>query len=127
MSTKEHYENFINQVDVVQYVELYFSILENKSNDWLEIYYGLMREITKDRALFVTPEEQLKEYGQMRDAVEEATDEHTKKCFITALFDALMVEKIKTYSLNYDAPAILSDELHEMYLKESVYDDEDEF
>ncbi|MBO6134751.1 MAG: hypothetical protein J6O09_03155 [Lachnospiraceae bacterium] len=45
--------------------------------------------------MFVTPEEQLKEYGQMRDAVEEAIDEHTKKCFITALFDAMMVEKNK--------------------------------
>lgn len=41
------------------------------------------------------------------------------------LFDALMVEKIKTYSLHFDAPAILADELHEMYLKESVYDDEE--
>ena len=73
--------------------------------------------------MFVTPEEQLKEYGQMRDVVEEAIDAHTKKCFITALFDALMVEKIKTYSLNYDAPAILSDELHDEYLRQNVYDD----
>ncbi|MBO6119919.1 MAG: hypothetical protein J6P02_05585 [Lachnospiraceae bacterium] len=72
--------------------------------------------------MFVTLEEQLKEYGQMRDAVEEATDEHAK-CFIIVLFDALMVEKIKTYSLNYDAPAILSDELHEEYLRQNVYDD----
>ena len=127
MRIEEHYENFMSQPDVEQYVELYCSILENRSADWKQFYYGLLKEVTKDRALFVTPEEQLKEYGQMRDAVEEAIDEHTKKCFITALFDALMVEKIKTYSLNYDAPAILSDELHEMYLKESVYDDEDEF
>lgn len=73
--------------------------------------------------MFVTPEEQLKEYGQMRDVVEEATDEHIKKCFITVLFDAQMVEKIKTYSLNYDAPAILSDELHEEYLRQNVYDE----
>ena len=35
-----------------------------------------------------------------------------------------MVEKIKTYSLNYDAPAILSDELHDEYLRQNVYDDE---
>ena len=53
----------------------------------------------------------------MRDAVEEAIDEHTKKSFITALFDALMVKKIKLYSLNFDAPAILSDELHDEYLR----------
>lgn len=123
MRIEEHYENFMSQPDVEQYVELYCSILENRSDNWQAFYYGLLNEVAKDRALFVTPEEQLKEYGQMRDAVEESTDEHTKKCFITALFDALMVEKIKTYSLNYDAPAILSDELHEFYLKENVYDD----
>ena len=46
--------------------------------------------------------------------------------FITALFDALMVEKIKTYSLSFDAPAILADEIHEEYLRECVYDDEQE-
>ena len=70
--------------------------------------------------MFVTPEEQLKEYGQMRDAVEEASDEHTKKCFVTALFDALMVKKIKLYSLNFYAPAILSDELHDEYLRQNL-------
>ena len=43
--------------------------------------------------------------------------------FITVLFDALMVEKIKTFSLNYDAPAILLDELHEEYLRQNVYDE----
>ena len=90
---------------------MYCSILENSSDDWQQFYYGLLKEVTKDRALFVTPDEQLKEYGQMRDVVEEATDEHTKKCFITALFDALMVEKIKTYSLNYDAIDTLLNEL----------------
>ena len=55
--------------------------------------------------------------------MEEVTDEHTKKCFITTIFDALMFEKIKTYSLNHDAPDILSDELHEEYLRQNVYDD----
>ena len=50
-------------------------------------------EVTKDRALFVTPEEQLKEYGRIRDLAEETTDEQEKKTFITVLFDALMVEK----------------------------------
>ena len=93
------------------------------SDDWQLFYYGLLNEITKDRALFVTLEEQLKEHGQMRDAVEEATDEHIKKCFITALFDALLVEKIKTCSLNYNAPAILSGELHDEYLRLNAYDD----
>ena len=125
MRIEEHYEKFMSQPDVEQYVDLYCSILENRSDDWQQFYYGLLNEVTKDRALFATPEEQLKEYGQMRDAVEEATDEHTKKSFITALFDALMVEKIKIYSLNYDAPAILSDELHEEYLRQSVYDEGD--
>lgn len=123
MRIQDHYENFISQPDVEQYVDLYCSILENRSDNWQPFYYGLLNEVTKDRALFVIPEEQLKEYGQMRDAVEEATDEYTQKCFITALFDALMVERIKTYSLNYDAPAILSDELHEEYLRQNVYDD----
>ena len=33
-----------------------------------------------------------------------------------------MVEKIKTYSFSFDAPAILADELHDMYLKETMYD-----
>jgi len=43
------------------------------------------------------------------------------------LFDALTFEKIKTYSLNYDVPAILSDELHDENLRQNVYDDKDEF
>ena len=122
MRIEEHYENFMSQPDVEHYVELYCSILENRSDDWQAFYYGLLNEVTKDRALFVIPDERLKEYGQMRDVVVEATDEYTKKCFITALFDALMVEKIKTYSLNYNAPAILSDELHGEYLRQNVYE-----
>ena len=123
MRVEEHYENFMSQPDVEQYVDLYCSILENRSDDWQQFYYGLLNDVTKDRALFVTPEEQLKEYGRIRDLADETTDEQEKKTFITVLFDALMVEKIKTYSLNYDAPAILSDELHEEYLRQNVYDD----
>ena len=127
MRIEEHYENFMSQPEVENYVELYCSILENRSDNWQAFYYGLLNEVTKDRALFVTPEEQLKEYGRIRDLADETTDEQEKKTFITVLFDALMVEKIKTYSLHFDTPAILADDLHEMYLKESVYDDEDEF
>ena len=123
MRIEEHYENFMSQPDVEQYVDLYCSILENRSDDWQQFYYGLLNEVTKDRALFVTPEEQLKEYGRIRDLAEETTAEQEKKTFITVLFDALMVEKIKTYSLNFDAPAILSEELHEEYLRQNVYDE----
>ena len=125
MRIEEHYENFISQPDVERDMELYCSILENRSDDWLQFYYGLMNEVCKDRGLFVTPDEQLKEYGQIRDLIENEISEHGKKCLITVLFDALMVEKIKTYSLNFDAPAILSDELHEEYLRQSVYDEGD--
>ncbi len=123
MTIQDHYENFMSQPEVENYVELYCSILENRSDDWQQFYYGLLNAVTKDRALFVTPEEQLKEYGRIRDLAEETTDEQEKKTFITVLFDALMVEKIKTYSLNYDAPAILSDELHDEYLRQNVYDE----
>ena len=98
-------------------------LFNTRLDNWIAFYYGLLNEVAKDRALFVTPDEQLKEYGQIRDLVKTATDVHTKKCFITVLFGALLVEKIKTYSLNYDAPAILSDDLHEEYLRQSVYDD----
>ena len=70
--------------------------------------------------MFVTPEEQLKEYSRIRDLAEETTGEQEKKTFITVLFDALMVEKIKTYSLNYDAPVILSNELHDEYVRQNV-------
>ena len=63
MTIQEHYENFMSQPDVEQYVELYCLILENMSDDQQDFYYGLLNEVTKDRALF----------------------------------DALMVEKIKTY------------------------------
>ena len=122
MRIEKHYENFMSQPDVEQYVDLYCSILENRSDNWQPLYYGLLNEVTKDRALFVTPEEQLKEYGRIRDLAEETADEQEKKTFITVLFDALMVEKIKTYSLNYDAPAILSNELHDEYLRQNVYD-----
>lgn len=127
MRIEEHFENFMTQPDVEKYIDLYEAIVENRSDDWLQIYYALINEIGQDRGLFTNDDRLLKEYGQMRELAETVPDEHTKKCFITALFDALMVEKIKTYSLHFDAPAILADELHEMYLKESVYDDEDEF
>ena len=33
----------------------------------------MLNEVTKDRALFVTPEEQLKEYGRIRDLADETT------------------------------------------------------
>ena len=125
MTIKEHLENFISQPDVDKYVRLYEDILEGNSSEWLEIYYALVREISQDRKLFVTADEQLKEYGGIRDTIEELDNEHDRNLLITALFDALMVEKIKTYSLSYDAPAILSDEIHEEYLREYVYDDED--
>ena len=111
MTIQEHYENFMSQLEVENYVDLYCSILENRSDDWQQFYYGLLNEVTKDRALFVTPEEQLKEYGRIRDLAEETTDEQEKKTFITVLFDALMVDKIKTYSLNYDAIDTLLNEL----------------
>ena len=124
MTIEEHYENFMSQPDVEEYAELYCSILENRTDNWQEFYYGLINEISKDRALFVTSEEQLKEYGMLRGAIENATIDFEKKCFITALFDALMVEKIKTYSLDFDAPAILADALYDEYLKQSVYDEE---
>lgn len=61
--------------------------------------------------------------GQIRDLIEDEPTEDGKKCLITVLFDALMVEKIKSYSLNFDALAILSADLHDEYLRESVYDD----
>ena len=123
MTIHEHYENFMSQPEIEEYADLYCSILENKSDDWLRLYYGLLNEIAKDRKLFVTPAEQAKEYGQIRDLIEEELTEEGKKCLITVLFDALMVEKIKSYSLNFDAPAILSADLHDEYLRESVYDD----
>ena len=115
----------MSQPDLEYYVELYCSILEDKSDDWLRFYYGLLNEIAKDRKLFVIPAEQVKEYGQIRDLIEKEPTEEGKKCLITVLFDALMVEMIKSYSLNFDAPAILSADLHDEYLRESVYDDGD--
>lgn len=54
MRIEEHYENFMSQPDVEHYAELYCSILENRSDDWQSFYYGLLNEVTKDRALFAT-------------------------------------------------------------------------
>ena len=125
MTIKEYLENFMSQLNVVRCVDLYENILLGKSNDWIEIYYALVREISQDRKLFVTADEQLKEYGGIRDTIEELDNDHDRNLLITALFDALMVEKIKTYSLSYDASAILSDEIHEEYLREYVYEDEE--
>lgn len=41
-------------------------------------------------------DEQLKEYGEIRDLIDNENDDYSKKCLITVLFDALMVEKINT-------------------------------
>lgn len=57
MTIHEHYENLMSQPDIEEYTDLYCSILENRSDDWQAFYYGLLNEVTKDRALFVTPEE----------------------------------------------------------------------
>ena len=126
MTVKEHLENFMSQPDVEKYVELYENIIEGKSDKWLEIYYAVAREVGQDRKLFVTADEQLKEYGQIRDDIENETSDYERNLLITALFDALIIEKIKTYSLNFDAPAILADDIHEEYLKEYVYDNEED-
>ncbi len=123
MTIYEHYENFMSQLEIEEYTDLYCSILEDKSDEWLRLYYGLLNEIAKDRKLFVTPVGQAKEYGQIRDLIVDESTDYGKKCLITILFDALMVEKIKSYSLNFDAPTILSADLHDEYLRESVYDD----
>lgn len=117
---EEHYDCFMSQPDVERHVELYCCILENKSNDWRQLYYGLMNEISKDRRMFVTPNEQLKEYGEIRDLIENETDNYSKKCLITALFDALMLEKIKTYSLKYTDSLMLNQKLHKYYLIENA-------
>lgn len=34
MTIHDHYENFMSQPDVEQYVDLYCLILENRSDDW---------------------------------------------------------------------------------------------
>ena len=120
MTIKEHLENFMSQPDVVRCVDLYEKILLGKSTEWIEIYYALVREISQDRKLFVTADEQLKEYGGIRDTIEELDNDHERNLLITALFDALMVEKIKTYSLSYDALAVFSAELYDKYLKTSA-------
>lgn len=39
MTIHEHYENFMSQPDVEQYVDLYCSILENRSDNWQPFYY----------------------------------------------------------------------------------------
>ena len=122
MTIEQHFENFMSQPEIEQFIDLYENILQGQSNEWIKFYYALVREVTKDRGLFVNNEEQLKEYGKLRDSIETEPDDFGRNCLITALFDALMVEKIKTYSLSFDAPAILADELHDMYLKETMYD-----
>lgn len=122
MRIQEHYENFMSQPEIEAYVEIYCLILENKSNNWQKFYYGLINEVSKDREPFVAQDEQLKEYGQLRDLIDNEIDDYSKKCLITVLFDALMVEKIKTYSLGFDVPAILEDKLHTEYLKQNLYE-----
>lgn len=64
MTIHEHYENFMRQPEIEEYSDLYCSILEDKSVKWLRHYYGLLNEIAKDRKLFVTPAEQVKELGK---------------------------------------------------------------
>lgn len=120
MTIHEHYENFMSQPEIEAYVEIYCLILENKADNWQKIYYGLMNEVSMDRGPFVAQDEQLKEYGQIRDLIDNEIDDYGKKCLITALFDALMVEKIKTYSLGFDDSTILAKDLHTEYLKLSA-------
>lgn len=119
MRVEKHYSIFMRQPDVKKYVELYCCILENQTNDLESIYYELLKEVAKDRRLFVTSNNQLEEYGKIRNIIKSSVDEHIKKCFITVLFDALMIEKIKTYSLDFEDPVIIKDTLHKYYLKEN--------
>lgn len=124
ITIKAQLDNFMSHPEVERYADLYEDILGGTSDEWLQTYYALIREISQDRKLFVTADEQVKEYGGIRETIEMLDNEHDRNLLIMVLFDALMVEKIKTYSLDYDAPAILADEIHEEYLKEYVYDDE---
>lgn len=120
MRIQEHYENFMSRPEIKECVEAYCSILENKSDNWKNLYYGLMNEVSKGRGSFVVQDEQLKAYGQIRDLIDNENDDYSKKCLITALFDALMAEKIKTYSLGFDDSTILAKDLHTEYLKLSA-------
>ena len=120
MRIQEHYDNFMRQPEIEEYVEIYCLVLENKADNWQKLYYGLMNEVSKDRGPFVVQDEQLKAYGQIRDLIDNENDDYSKKCLITALFDALMAEKIKTYSLKFDAPLIFKEKLHKIYLKEKI-------
>lgn len=117
MNIDEHLERFMFQPQIYGYVDLYEKIINGESDNWQPLFYALINEITKDRKIFVTPDEQIKEYGLIRDAAEKANDIYERNLFVSAIFDALMVESIKTYALSFDAPAILSDEIHDEYLK----------
>lgn len=52
--------------------------------------------------------------------MEKETTGYGKKCLITVLFDVLMIEKIKSFSLSFDAPIILANDLHKEYLNENT-------
>ena len=114
MTAKEHLENFMSDPVIEELEDDYEDAITTGGDRWRNIFDALVLEISKDRKLFVTPDNMVAEYGKMRDYIEKNVD---RNLFITVLFDALMVEKIKTYSLQFDAPAILSDEIHDEYLK----------
>ena len=117
MKVSEHLDRFMEQPQIYEYVDIYEKVLNGENDNWQSLFYSLINEITKDRKIFFTPDEQIREYGMIRDAIEESDDIHERNCLISVIFDALIIESIRTYSLSYDAPAILADEIHNEYLK----------
>lgn len=127
MTPREHLENFMDNSEFHHLEDIYEDIVVNNDFSYVnEIYDALIEEINKDRPLFVCPKEQRKEFEEIRDTVFNMKEDlHTRGCMATALFDALVIEKIKTYAMSFDAPAILADSMHDEYLDYLEEDDEE--
>lgn len=107
MTTREHFNKINAELEESDLSEAYCNILE--SNDINEIrplieniHSELVKEICKERGeedfYGVLKDETISEYGQIKTTALITDDVEEVKGFATALYDALIIEKLRTYA-----------------------------
>lgn len=107
MTTREHFNKINVELEESDFSEAYCNILEsddiNEIRPLIENIHGeLVKEICKDRGeedfYGGLKDETISGYGQMKSTAITTDDVEEAKGFATALYDALIVEKLRTYA-----------------------------
>lgn len=107
MTTREHYNKIMALIEESEFSETYYSVLESEDIDTIKtfiesLYDELMKEMDEvrgDKDFYDgNKDETISEYIQMKDEAISTNSIEEAKAFATAIYDALVVEKIRTYA-----------------------------